>query len=237
MDVRGQLHDARLAGLMERNIVTELIAFLEGAVFAVQSSLDQVWSWLSRTFFVPGDYILAFLLARTPELAGNLGLGEDAYGGLYAGLLSAGTWLAALLLARAGYNAIRDLLRSLASLVRRSTLAASHRLRMFRRRFGFPITRIRNSLRARRSGFEEFEIDDLQMAILHEQVKLAPGHVITAVDIAHDLGVRPLRAQQALDTLKRLHLVEVSFGTTDGYAGYQLTRPGQVFLSTISQPF
>lgn len=216
---------------MDGNALTEAIAFLEAAGLAVESSLHQLWSWLSHGFFVPGDWILAFLLARTPELAAQLGVEADASGGWSSGWLSAVTWLAALLLLRAGYQAIRDLLRSLFGLLRGRVLAAAHRVRMFRRRVGFPIRKIAASLRARRSGFEEFEIDDLQIAIMHEQMKLAPGHVITAVDIAHDLGVRPLRAQQALDSLKKLHLVEVSFGTTDGYPGYLLTRPGQVFLA------
>jgi hypothetical protein len=69
------------------------------------------------------------------------------------------------------------------------------------------------------------------LAILRAQSRLAPGHVITAVDIANEFGVGQLPAQQALDTLRKLHLVEVSFGTTDGFPGYLLTRPGRVFLS------
>lgn len=216
---------------MDGDALNELVSFLEAVILDIESALDRFWHWIGHSFFVPGDYILALLSSRAPELAGRLGLAEDAYGGLYAGLLSMLVWLGMLVLVKMGYIAIRDFVGSVVNRVRRFVLVASHRVRMFRRNFGAPIRTLRNSLRANRSGFEEFEIDDLQMAILREQTRLAPGHVITAIDVANDLGVRPLRAQQALDSLKLLHLVEVSFGTTDGYPGYLLTRPGQVFLS------
>lgn len=220
---------------MDGNALNELVSFLEAVILGVESAIGRFWHWFSESFFVPGDYLLAFLFARVPELAVRLGLNEDAYGGLYAGLLSLLVWLVMLMLVRAGYSAVRNFFASVSNRVRRFALLASHRARMFRRTFGAPIRKIRSSFRANRSGFEEFEIDDLQLAILREQARLAPGHVITAVDVANDLGVRPLRAQQALDSLKVLHLVEVSFGTTDGYPGYLLTRPGQVFLTACGR--
>lgn len=220
---------------MDGDTHTGIIASLETAVLAVHSGLETLWSWLVQTYFVPGDYALGLLLAYAPELAARLGLGEDAFGGLYAGLFSAALWIAALLLLLAGLRVVRNWLAALAGFARNLFIAARHRQRMFRHRLGTPVRKIRQSLRPARSGFEEFEIDELQIAIMHEQAKLAPGHVITALDVAYDLRVRPLRAQQALDELKQLHLVEVSFGTTDGYPGYLLTRPGQVFLATCDR--
>ena len=96
---------------------------------------------------------------------------------------------------------------------------------------GRPIREIHRRFRGTKSVYlEEFATDDLQLAILRAQSRLAPGHVITAVDIANEFGVGQLPAQQALDTLRKLHLVEVSFGTIDGFPGYLLTRPGRVFL-------
>lgn len=220
---------------MDGDAPTDFMASLEAALLAANSGLDTLWSWLVRIFFVPGDYAVALFSMRAPELATDLGLAESASGGLYAGLLSAACWLAALYLARAGIDAIRNWLKALAGFAHHFLVVCLHRQRMFRRRVGGPARRIRRSLRPDRSGFAEFEIDRLQMAILHEQAKLAPGHVMTALDVADDLRVRPLRAQQALDSLKRLHLVEVSFGTTDGYPGYLLTRPGQVFLASCGR--
>lgn len=220
---------------MDGDTPTDVIASLEAALLAVNRGLDTFWVWLLRVFFMPGDYAVALLFARAPELAARLGPGEGASGGLYAGLLSAAFWLVALLLARAGLHAIRNWLKALAGFARNLLVASLHRQRMFRRKLGAPVRKVRRPPRPDRSGFAEFEIDRLQMAILHEQAKLAPGHVMTALDVAGDLRVRPLRAQQALDSLKRLHLIEVSFGTTDGYPGYLLTRPGQVFLASYGR--
>jgi hypothetical protein len=160
-----------------------------------------------------------------------LGLDVEEYGVIYAASLSAVAWLVAFVLVRAGYNLIRDVVESMVYSARRLTVAASHRLRMARLRLAAPIREIHRRFRGTKSVYpEEFAIDDLQLAILRAQSRLAPGHVITAVDIANEFGVGQLPAQQALDTLRKLHLVEVSFGTIDGFPGYLLTRPGRVFL-------
>lgn len=220
---------------MDGDTPNDAITSLEAALLFVQSALDTGWSWLVGTFFVPGDYVLALLLGRAPALAARLGVGEDAFGGLYSALLSAVCWMAALVLLLAGFRAARNGLAVLAGFVRSFLVAARHRQRMIRNRLGTPVRKIRRSLRPNRTALEEFQIDALQMAIMNQQARLAPGHVITALDVAHDLKVRPGRAQQALDQLKRLHLVEVSFGTTDGYPGYLLTKPGQVFLASYAR--
>jgi DNA-binding MarR family transcriptional regulator len=85
---------------------------------------------------------------------------------------------------------------------------------------------------SRRLYAEEFSINALQMAVMNAQRRLPPGHVATALDIAGDLRLRPGPVEQALESLKKLHLVQVAFATSDGYPGYSLTKPGEIFLAT-----
>lgn len=217
---------------MNRDVPRELVSILEALFLEIQSGAGQLWLRVSHAFLIPGEYVLGLLVARAPALVDFLGLNVEDWGVIYAASLSAVTWLAVFVLARAGYNAICDFLESMTYSARRFAVAGSHRLRMTRLRLAAPIRKVRQRFRGSRAvQLEEFAIDDLQFAILRAQSRLAPGHVITAIDIANEFGVGQVRAQQALDTLKKLHLVEVSFGTTDGFAGYFLTRPGQVFLS------
>jgi hypothetical protein len=218
---------------MDLDVLNDLISFLETALLDMKSALSQLWLWLSQAFLIPGDYILGLLVTRASWLVDYLGLNAEDYGPAYAAVLSAATWLAAAVLVKAGYNVIRNFVESMYYGVQNLAVQVSHRLRMIRLKLIAPIRRVQQRLHATKSVyFEEFDVDDLQLAILRAQSKRAPGHVITAVDISDELGVRPLRAQQALDSLKKLHLVEVSFGTTDGFSGYFLTRPGEIFLST-----
>jgi hypothetical protein len=217
---------------MNRDVLRDLVSILEAGFLRIQSGVSQLWLWVSHAFLIPGEYVLALLVARAPALVEFLGLDVEGYGVIYAASLSAATWVVAFVLVRAGYNLIRDVLESMMYSARRLTVAASHRLRMARLRLAAPIRKIHQRFRGTKSVYlEEFAIDDLQLAILRAQSRLAPGHVITAVDIANEFGVGQLPAQQALDTLRKLHLVEVSFGTIDGFPGYLLTRPGRVFLS------
>ena len=81
---------------------------------------------------------------------------------------------------------------------------------------------------------EEFEISELQLAILRAQSTRPPGHAITAIEAAEELHIRPLRAQQALSSLTALHLMEVSFATSDDCPGYFLTRPGEVYVASFT---
>jgi hypothetical protein len=220
---------------MNRDVLRDLVSILEAGILEFQSSVSQLWLWIAHTFLIPGEYVLALLVARAPVLVDFLEPNIEDFGVVYAAALSAGIWLVAFVLVKIGYNVIRDFLESMAYSARHYAVAVSHRLRMARLRLAAPIRKIQQRFRGAKSVYlEEFAIDDLQLAILRAQSRLAPGHVITAIDIANEFGVGQLPAQQALDTLRKLHLVEVSFGTTDGFPGYLLTRPGRVFLSADS---
>jgi hypothetical protein len=199
---------------MDRDFVQELASSLEAGMLVFQSAASEAWLWLIEVFFVPGNYLLAWLVAHAPVTADSLGI--EATDRSAAALLSTASWVAVLLLAKRGYSTGRHLLARGC----RCGLAAAHRIRMFLWRRTAPRLRIEPRLGA---DLGEYHIDALQTAILHAQSRQPPGHVMTALDVAAELGVRPLRAQQALDALKRLDLVEVSFATTDGFPGYLLT--------------
>ncbi|MEX2496911.1 MAG: hypothetical protein WD448_12525 [Woeseia sp.] len=195
-----------------------------------QSGLGQLWLRVCEIFLLPGTWLLSSLLDLVPAFSSAPGL--QHHNGAYVALLSVLVWLAAIVLARTFLRTIHDAVDVLAGLARRFCLLAAHRLRMLRWRLRLHIDKLRRAKRAAGSGLaEEFEISDLQMAILEAQEDLPPGQVLTAVEIANNLEVRPFRAQQALDALKRLHLVEPAYGAGEKISGYILTRSGEMFLS------
>jgi hypothetical protein len=70
--------------------------------------------------------------------------------------------------------------------------------------------------------------------VVGKDIERAPVASITAIEAAEELNIRPLRAQQALSSLTALHLMEVSFATSDGCPGYFLTRPGEAYVASSS---
>ena len=214
------------------DVLSGLVESLETVSLEIQSGLARLWQWIQHVFLAPGDYVLTSLKTQAPVLLDSSGLNTDEYALVYAAVLSAGMWLAAVVMVKAVYRIIRDLLESLVYSLRNLAKAVAHRSRMARWRLRTPIRKLQQRFRTTKSvHLEEFDIDDLQLAILRMQSKLPPGHAITALDIANEFGVGQTRAQQALDTLRKLHLVEVAFGTTDGFPNYSLTRPGEVFAA------
>ena len=207
------------------DVLRGVVSFLEAKVVEIESGVGYLWLWLQQAFLVPGNYVLELLVTRAPELAGYLELNSENFAVLWAAVISAATWLVAVFLIKAACDITRDLLQSMIYAVERIAEAASHRLRMIRLRLLAPIRQFAQRFGGGRSvHLEEFDIDDLQLAILRAQSRLAPGKAITAVEIASEFDVGQSRAQQALDGLRKLHLVEVSLRATGEFPGYLLTR-------------
>jgi hypothetical protein len=207
------------------DVLRGVVSFMEAKVVEIEAGAGYLWLWLQQAFLVPGHYILELLVTRAPEFAGYLELNSENFAVLWAAVISAATWLVAVFLIKAACNVARDLLQSMIYSVERIAEAASHRMRMIRLRLLAPIRQFARRFGAGRSvHLEEFDIDDLQLAILRAQSRLAPGQAITAVEIASEFGVGQSRAQQALDGLRKLHLVEVSLRATGEFPGYLLTR-------------
>ena len=206
---------------------------LDSGIVRAQEALIRTWEWISHVFFAPGDLALGWLLERAPRTAGMLGAESVDDAGTMVAVLSLVSWFLAGVLVKAVYDIIRNAIFCVASLCRRIVTAAAYRLRMFGRAIAAPVRKLDLLLAGRKLRFlEEFEISELQLAVLRAQSMRPPGHAITAIEAAEELRIRPLRAQQALSSLAAMHLMEVSFATSDGCPGYFLTRPGEAYIAS-----
>jgi DNA-binding MarR family transcriptional regulator len=75
----------------------------------------------------------------------------------------------------------------------------------------------------------------LQLDVLRSHVGLSAGHLLTPSDVASALDLRVADVERVLGTLKKLSLVERTFGAGDGEDGYRLTRAGEVLLAASSR--
>lgn len=221
---------------MEGGFLQALVELLDNGIAWLDSAFTPAMDWISQAFFLPGNHCLAWLIANSPGLSDSLGVHSADDNRMLAALISSVAWLLAVVLIRALFNAVRDACLSIASLCRRFAETVSYRFRMFLRAGLAPVRGIERALQGRqRRLLEEFEIDELQLAVMRAQARRPLGHAITAVEAAEELRVRPLQAQQALTSLTRLHLMQVSFATSDECPGYLLTRPGQVYIASCNR--
>jgi DNA-binding MarR family transcriptional regulator len=195
----------------------------------LQSELIDIVLWLYRGFFLPGDQ----LLANFP------GLFLASHGRVVSGLVSAAIWLAAIVLIVAIYRFLRDVDRALAAYVVRLREELQRAVRVVTRRLGIAIRSYALERRARLARTEVSEqpaLSGVQLEILQTHATLPPGHLLTPHEIASALEMRLLDVERALGALKKLSLVERTFGAGDGADGYRLTRAGAVFLAACSRP-
>ena len=78
-------------------------------------------------------------------------------------------------------------------------------------------------------------LTSLQLDVLRAHVGLSAGHLLTTSDVATALDIRVSEVERVLGTLRKLSLVERTFGAGDGEDGYRLTRPGAVLLAAYSR--
>ena len=206
---------------------------LDSGIVQAGETLMRTRDWILKAFHAPGEQVLDWLIVGSPHAAESLAIRSVDDAPVLVAALSVFFWTLAAILIKAAYNVVRDATVCVVSLYRRSVSAAAYRLRMIGRAITAPVRRIDMHLARRKLRFlEEFEISELQLAILRAQSTRPPGHAITAIEAAEELNIRPLRAQQALSSLTALHLMEVSFATSDGCPGYFLTRPGAAYMAS-----
>jgi DNA-binding MarR family transcriptional regulator len=204
----------------------------------VQSALIDLGLWLYHGFFVPGDYLLSLLSAHAPRIAKSLALDAAGHGGVASGLISGVVWLGAIILIGVVYELIRDLDRALTAYVGRLYEELQRTGRVVARRVGIAFRSYalkRQARLARTEVSEQRALTTLEFEILQSHAELPPGHLLTPSDIASELDMRSADVEQALATLRKLSLVERTFGAGDGEDGYRLTRPGEVFLAACSR--
>lgn len=195
----------------------------------LQSALIDIALWLYRGFFLPGDR----LLSNFP------GLYFASHGRVVSGLVSAAIWLAAIVLIVTLYRFIRDLDRALTAYIVRLCEELQRAVRVVARRVSLALRSYALERQARLTRTEVSELPALsgvQLEILQSHATLPPGHLLTPNDIASSLEMRVVDVERALGALKKLSLVERTFGAGDGEDGYRLTRAGQVLLAACSRP-
>lgn len=192
----------------------------------IQSALIDVARWLYHGFFVPGDHLAKFL---TPDSA--------AHGSVMSAVISGVVWLCAIILIVTGYRLIRDLDRALTAFVARAYEELQRTVRVVTRRLGIAFRSYALERQARSTRTEVSELPaltGLQLEVLQWLAGLPPAHLLTPSDVANSLNLRSADVEQALATLRKLSLVERTFGAGDGEDGYRLTRAGEVFLAACS---
>ena len=143
-------------------------------------------------------------------------------------------WLGAIVLIVMVYRLIRDLDRALTAFVRSLYEGLQRTGRVVARRLSIAFRSYaleRQARLARTEVFEQRALSGLQLAVLQSHAELPPGYLLTPSDLASALDMRSADIEQVLATLKKLSLVERTFGAGDGEDGYRLTRPGEVFLA------
>jgi DNA-binding MarR family transcriptional regulator len=190
----------------------------------VQSALIDGALWLYHGFFVPGDHLLSLLSTDVPA----------NHGSVLSGLISGVMWLGAIILSVVVCKLIRALDRALTAFIRSLYEGLQRTVRVVARRLGIAFRSYAHERQARLARTEVSEqpaLSGLQLAVLQSHAELPPGHLLTPSDVASALDMRSADIEQALATLKKLSLVERTFGAGDGEDGYRLTRPGEVFLA------
>lgn len=198
-----------------------------------QFTLSEIGRWLYHLLFFPGDYMLSLVITYAPQLVATLGLSPLNFGGVLSGVLSVLIWAALFVSVRAARRIIRNTLRAFIDFLKVIRLAIRARLHVARTMLfslfhRFPPRRTLEDA----DLSTQFELNDLDLAVLQAEAHLAPGFSLTAPDIAASIRVRPSQAQQILDKLKKLQLITDSFGSMDGFDGYQITQSGRFVVTS-----
>ena len=194
----------------------------------LRSALIDLALWLYRGFFLPGDQ----LLSQFP------GLYFASHGHVVSGLVSAAIWLAAIVLIVMTYRFIRDVDLALTAYIVRLYEESQRAVRVIARRASIALRSYALERQARLTRTEVSEqpaLSGVQLEILQTHAMLPPGHLLTPNDIANSLEMRVADVERALGALRKLSLVERTFGAGDGEDGYRLTRAGQVLLAACSR--
>jgi len=194
----------------------------------LRSALIDLALWLYRGFFLPGDQ----LLSQFP------GLYFASHGHVVSGLVSAAIWLAAIVLIVMTYRFIRDVDLTLTAYIVRLYEESQRAVRVIARRASIALRSYALERQARLTRTEVSEqpaLSGVQLEILQTHAMLPPGHLLTPNDIANSLEMRVADVERALGALRKLSLVERTFGAGDGEDGYRLTRAGQVLLAACSR--
>jgi hypothetical protein len=179
---------------------------------------------LYGVFTFPGNVLLAYF--SPPEA----GYGEILWPVLG---ISIAYWLAVALVVlriRAWLAVFGAMLGRLAGDI---AFGVEMRMRNLTRAFLKPLRWLR--LRSQAAGVEAetIEFDELDMAVLKVAGDQSKGRVVSALELAESLPVRPAQLQESLERLHAFRLLDQAMSATDGYENYRLTPAGARFIRQI----
>ena len=199
-------------------------------------TFTDAWLWLVQLYFLPGNAVLWVLLSYLPSFAGFLELGSDSYNGLFTATVAAAVWLFTIVMIGVVFGAVRNFDRALTAYCVRASNELLRLGRVFRRWSFCQAQRLRAALTLRRHqsrcdiDLDELALDDLELEVLRSHALLAPGFVMGVAELAVSLEIRRSEAQQLVEKLERLSLLQRGFAESDGGTGYRLSQPGRFVL-------
>ena len=136
------------------------------------------------------------------------------------------------------YRFIRDVDRALTAYIVRLYEELRRAVRVVARRSSIALRAYALERQARLTRTEVSELPALtgvQLEILQSHAALPPGHLLTPNDVANSLEMRLVDVERALGALRKLSLLERTFGAGDGEDGYRLTKAGAILLTACSR--
>ena len=194
-------------------------------------SLADLGPMVVHLFFLPGDCMLWLVFTFAPGTARFFELTHSAFGGVESAVLSTAGWLFAILVVGTCYSLLVRLNWAVTAY-----LSSAYREFLRRSRVGKILLayRLRDWTQPRQepgvsASVPEVELDETDLEVLSLHSDLDSEMALGVREIAASLGVSVGQAQGTIDKLKRLELL---INRMDEHSSYQLTRPGQMFLSS-----
>ena len=185
---------------------------------------------LYQLFFLPGDCLIWAIASYLPSVAGLFGIGPADYGGVLAGFVSACAWIVLFVTTAIIYQKILD---ADAALTRGVVSLRSQLVRGARIARALLAARLRERKKPREDKIEFAEEIDLsreELRVLQMHGELGPGYALAVSEIAAMLSARVNHAQELLERLTKLRLLDSTVGGLDGENAYRLTQNGRAFL-------
>jgi hypothetical protein len=185
---------------------------------------------LYQLFFLPGDCLVWAVATYLPSVAAFLEIGPADYGGVLAGFVSTCAWILLVVTAAIVYQKIVDadvaLTRGVARLSARVVRSTRIARALLASRF-----RAREKPHGGKIEFgEDIDLSREELRVLQIHGELGPGYALAVSEVAGSLRARVHHAQELLERLTKLQLIESTVGGLDGENAYRLTRAGRAFL-------
>jgi hypothetical protein len=187
-------------------------------------------------FTMPGTYLLEALTVHLPGIAALLGISSPSDSIALVIVLSALTWVfavvacwAIVLLARNFYRISEAMIRTL--WYRATQSAGNVKTRVICKYKSLFPKHIASSL----ESIPEVDFDDFDFAVLQAAAERGPGFSTSAVELAGKFSLLPSQFQKALGKLSSNKMLTTVIGSTDGFDNYRLTDYGAAYLQMWEQ--